>query len=151
MTAMEMGTNRIGASLAWMAARDAWAEAERHLVEQLARGTFPAQLEEEVAALKAEAEALFVAATSTTSDFDSVAPAGIVPPATVLEMGATLAWMAAHNAWADAERRLIEANQLTRGKPPVHLEEEVAALKAEADALFAAATEELHRTRAGKR
>jgi hypothetical protein len=147
-----MGTNRIAAALAWMAAHDAWAEAERRLVGQLARGTSPAQLEEEVVALKAEAEALFVAATRTTSDFDSVAPAGIVPPATVLEMGAaSLAWMAAHNAWADAERRLMEANQLTRGKPPAHLEEEVAALKAEADALFAAATEELQRTRGGQR
>jgi hypothetical protein len=147
VTVLEMGTNRITAALAWMAAHNAWADAERRLVEQLTRGASPAHLEEEVVALKAEAEALFVAATRTTSDFDSVAPAGIVPPATVLEMGtATLAWMAAHNAWADADRRLMDQNK--KGIPPTHLEEEVATLKAEADALFAAATEELRRTRA---
>jgi len=146
-----MGMKRIAASLAWMAAHTAWAEAERRLVEQLARGTSTSHLEDEVVALKAEAEALFVAAMRTASNVESVAPAGIVPPATVLDTGAaTLAWMAAHNAWADAERRLMEANQLTRGNPPAHLQEEVAALKAEADALFAAATEELHQAHAGQ-
>ena len=44
------------------------------------------------------------------------------------------AWMVAHNAWAEA-LRLMDANRITR--------EEVTALKAEADALFAVATEEL--------
>jgi hypothetical protein len=136
-----MGTNRIAAALAWMAAHNAWADGERRLVDQLTRGIPSAHLEEEVVALKAEADALFAAATRTPLH------GGTVPPATVPEMGAAaLAWMAAHNAWADAERRLVD--QLTRGTPPAHLEEEVAVLKAEADALFAAATEELHRTRA---
>jgi hypothetical protein len=45
------------------------------------------------------------------------------------------AWMVAHNAWAEA-LRLMDANRISR--------EEVAALKAEADALFAVATEQLH-------
>ena len=45
------------------------------------------------------------------------------------------AWTAAHNAWADA-LRLMDANRISR--------EEVAALTAEADALFTVATEELH-------
>ena len=45
------------------------------------------------------------------------------------------AWMAAHNAWAEA-LRLMGANQITR--------EEIEALQAQADALFAVATEELH-------
>jgi hypothetical protein len=45
------------------------------------------------------------------------------------------AWMAAHNVWEQAQS-LMEANQITR--------EEVTALKAAADALFAVATQELH-------
>ena len=51
------------------------------------------------------------------------------------------AWMAAHNAWAEA-LRLMDANRITR--------EEVAALKVEAEALFALATEALHMVNATK-
>lgn len=51
------------------------------------------------------------------------------------------AWMAAHNAWAEA-LRLLDANRITR--------EEVTALKAEADALFAEATQVLHMVSAAK-
>ena len=51
------------------------------------------------------------------------------------------AWMAAHNAWEEA-LRLMDANRITR--------EEVTALKAEADALFAVATEELHMVSAAR-
>jgi hypothetical protein len=57
------------------------------------------------------------------------------------EMGADrlsaafVAWMVAHNAWAEA-LCLMDENRTTR--------EEVAALKAEEDALFAVAAEELH-------
>jgi len=55
------------------------------------------------------------------------------------------AWLAAHDAWTQAERRLAE---IKSGTPPPHFEEEVEALKAEADALFVAATEELRASEA---
>jgi hypothetical protein len=52
------------------------------------------------------------------------------------------AWLAAQDAWAQAERRLKD------GQMSPQQRQEVAAPKAEADRLFAAATHELHTARA---
>jgi hypothetical protein len=58
---------------------------------------------------------------------------------------AFIAWLVAREAWLDADRRLADASPYLDGLTSCpKLAEEVAALKAKADALAAVVKEELH-------